>query len=188
MCFWRPEPARCCVGSCLQCLHCGALATLHRIRFCLPKLTFISCRVLRTYPVGGRKFMPMHGKREQGATRPHGWPCNEEQRSTSLSGAAGTTLTYRDRFLVRAAILLTLIVTVRSVIPAQAGIQVRCAPSASSEVAERANLDSRLRGNDVGKGSGEVKCCNFGLARWPYDFPAIPIPLNLCYNPRFLFA
>jgi len=46
MCFWLPEPARCCVGSCLQCSHCGALAALHRIRLCLPKFTFISGRVL----------------------------------------------------------------------------------------------------------------------------------------------
>jgi hypothetical protein len=30
----------------LQCSHCGALAALHRIWFCLPKFTFISGRVL----------------------------------------------------------------------------------------------------------------------------------------------
>ena len=43
--------------------------------------------------------MTMHGKREQGARRPHGKPCNDEQRSTRLSGALATTYLYWDRFL-----------------------------------------------------------------------------------------
>jgi hypothetical protein len=50
MCFWLPEPARCCVGSCLQCSHCGALAALHRIRFCSPKITFFPVQVLSEAP------------------------------------------------------------------------------------------------------------------------------------------
>src|SRR5690349_14069450 len=50
-------------------------------------------------PAGRRKWMAMHGKRGQGARRPHGQPWNDEQRSPRLPGAAATTHTCRDRFL-----------------------------------------------------------------------------------------
>lgn len=43
--------------------------------------------------------MTMHDERGQGARRPHGEPCNDEQRSSRLSGASETTPSYRDRFL-----------------------------------------------------------------------------------------
>jgi hypothetical protein len=49
-------------------------------------------------PVGGRKLMVMPGKCWQGARRPHGEPCNDEQRRQRLSGAPATTFAYRDRF------------------------------------------------------------------------------------------
>ena len=39
--------------------------------------------------VGRGKLRAMTGKRGQGARRPHGWPCNDEQRSTRLSGVHG---------------------------------------------------------------------------------------------------
>jgi hypothetical protein len=35
--------------------------------------------------------MAMYDKRGQGARRPHGKPCNDEQRSTRLSDAPATT-------------------------------------------------------------------------------------------------
>jgi serine/threonine protein kinase len=44
--------------------------------------------------------MAMTGKRGQGARRPHGWPCNDEQRRPRLSGAPAATRTWWDRRLV----------------------------------------------------------------------------------------
>jgi hypothetical protein len=38
--------------------------------------------------------MAMHRKRGQGARRPHGEPCNDEQRRPRLSGALGATPAY----------------------------------------------------------------------------------------------
>ena len=47
-------------------------------------------------PVDGGKLMAMHGEGEQGARRPHGEPCNDEQRSARLPGAPGATSIYWD--------------------------------------------------------------------------------------------
>jgi hypothetical protein len=44
--------------------------------------------------------MAMHGKRGQGVRTTHGDPCQDEQRSHRLSGAAAPTPHYWDRHLV----------------------------------------------------------------------------------------
>jgi len=42
--------------------------------------------------------MPIPGEREQTAKRQHTAQCNDEQCSARFPAAAGTTLTYLDRF------------------------------------------------------------------------------------------
>jgi hypothetical protein len=48
--------------------------------------------------------MAMHGKRGQGVRTTHGDPCQDEQRSHRLSGAAAPTPHYWDRHLARLAV------------------------------------------------------------------------------------
>jgi bis(5'-nucleosyl)-tetraphosphatase (symmetrical) len=52
------------------------------------------------FPVGGGKRMAMPDEAGQGARRPHGNPCNDEQRRPGLSGAPDATPACRERFLL----------------------------------------------------------------------------------------
>jgi metallo-beta-lactamase family protein len=63
-------------------------------------LAWSSIPVLEPILVGRGKLVAMPGKRGQGVRRPHGEPCNDEQRGTRLSGAPAATPAYWNRLLV----------------------------------------------------------------------------------------